>query len=591
MKDPSRVYRWILLVSSLVTIGYLVAAAVHENFLAEWYRIQKEYRQILRAKATDDAGTALARDFRIELKQVAVPPLRAVDRCISCHNGIDDPRMTDVPRPHAVHSGDILKHHPPDRYGCTICHQGQGPATNFRDAKAEDAYWDYPLLPRPLTHATCVSCHDPSHLARVAPAQVSLLREGMQLYQEKSCASCHKIGGRGGTLGPALDNEGSKTKHQLILTHLKPPHTTWRWHQAHFRDPGGIVPGSQMIAPNTTDAEALALAAYMLSLRQRDVPESYLAPDKIEQKFRALHREPMTGEIAYRSYCSACHLPDGRGSNLPSLAVRSPAIGSADFLDLATDQFIISTLQTGRPERKMPAFAAPNDALSADETKSLVSFLRTRAPKPPSFSEVDHARSDRNLGWQTYLDDCAACHGDRGEGSVLGSPLATADRKAADRSALYRSIAEGVAGTVMPRYSAYDAVELRSLVDFMGSLSTVSGARTGWRKGQGNIESGGLLFTKICAGCHGDRGQGKTGSALGSPGFQQAASEEFIAATVVRGRSGTPMPAFGRNNVSYPKLTAQEILDLAAFVGRGLGGKPEAKQAPAPDKNGANSGH
>ena len=40
MKDPSRIYRWILLVASLVTIAYLVGAAVHENFLAQWRTVQ-----------------------------------------------------------------------------------------------------------------------------------------------------------------------------------------------------------------------------------------------------------------------------------------------------------------------------------------------------------------------------------------------------------------------------------------------------------------------------------------------------------------------------------------------------------------------
>lgn len=49
----------------------------------------------------------------------------------------------------------------------------------------------------------------------------------MKLCQEKSCGSCHKLGGRGGVLGPALDNEGAKTQHQLIMSNLKPPHTTW----------------------------------------------------------------------------------------------------------------------------------------------------------------------------------------------------------------------------------------------------------------------------------------------------------------------------------------------------------------------------
>jgi mono/diheme cytochrome c family protein len=580
MKDPSRLFRWTLLVASLLTTAMLLTAAVHENFFAQWYWLQREYRTLLRDRAVDDPGRQLARNFRVELKQVSVPALGAVDRCVSCHNGIDDPRMADVKQPHRVHPGDILKAHSADRYGCVVCHQGQGPATNFRDAKAEDAYWDYPLLPKALTQATCLSCHDIDRLAETAPQQVVLVREGMRLFEERSCAACHKIGGRGGKLGRALDNEGLRTKHQFVLTNLEPPHTTWRWHFAHLLDPAGIVPGSQMINPRVSELEAQALTAYILSLRKRDIPESYLAPDKIVQKYRDLHPAPWSGERIYRAYCSACHLPEGQGSNFASLGVRSPAIGNPDFLDVATDGFILSTLVTGRPERKMPALAARRDTLSPEEAKSLIAYMRKRAPNPPSLAEVERAAPERALGERTYLADCAACHGVNGQGTPLGSPLAARDRKAAGRTALYRATVEGVKDTAMPRYSGYDARQMRSLLDFVASLPTVSGTRTGWRKGQGDSEHGQMLFTRICAGCHGDQGQGKVGPALGSAGFQKAATEDFVAATIIRGRAGTPMPAFGRDNVSYPKLTAQEALDLAAFVGRGLkAAKQETKQA------------
>jgi mono/diheme cytochrome c family protein len=578
MKDASRLFRWALLAGSVATIALLVTAAYRENFLAQWYQVQGEYRSILEQKATDDAGRKLAQDFRVELKQVAIPALGAVDRCVTCHNGIDDPRMNEVVLPHRVHSGDVLQKHPADRYGCTVCHQGQGLATNFFDAKAENAFWDYPLLPREFTQATCTSCHDPAYLAQKAPAQVTLLSEGRRLFEEKSCGSCHKIGGRGGTLGRALDNEGLRTKHQLVLSKLSPPHTTWRWHQAHLLDPAGVVPGSQMINPKVTEEEAQTLTAYLLSLRQRDVPESYLAPDKIEQKFRLLRRESLSGEKAYGAYCTACHLADGQGSNYASLGVRAPAIGRADFLDVASDEFLLSTLETGRPERKMPAWAAANETLSSEEAKSLVAFLRARAPKAPSLGEVERAASDRALGQRTYLADCAGCHGERGEGTPLGSPLAVTDRKAAGRTALYRSLAEGAPGTAMPRYSGYEAGTLRSLLDYTASLPRVAGTRAGWKPGAGDAAHGKLLFSRSCAGCHGDAGQGKTGPGLATPGFQKAASTEFIAITVVRGRAGTPMPGFGRDSVNYPKLSAQDVLDLAAFVRSGLGVAPQGTQ-------------
>ncbi len=96
MKDPSRIYRWLLLVASLVTIAYLVGAAVQENYLAQWKGVQRRYQALLQDKATDDRGHELLAKFRIEMKQASIPALGTVDRCVTCHNGIDDPRMTDV---------------------------------------------------------------------------------------------------------------------------------------------------------------------------------------------------------------------------------------------------------------------------------------------------------------------------------------------------------------------------------------------------------------------------------------------------------------------------------------------------------------
>ena len=146
---------------------------------------------------------------------------------------------------------------------------------------------------------------------------------------------------------------------------------------------------------------------------------------------------------------------------------------------------------------------------------------------------------------------------------------------------------ECVPGTAMPRYTRYSAAELRALVDYTAALPTVAGSRARWELGPGNAETGRTLFEKNCAGCHGDQGQGKTGPALGSAGFQKAATEAFVAATVMRGRAGTPMPAFGRASVSYPKLSPQEVLDLAAFVKRELGVKQKAAQpATTPGKTG-----
>jgi mono/diheme cytochrome c family protein len=67
------------------------------------------------------------------------------------------------------------------------------------------------------------------------------------------------------------------------------------------------------------------------------------------------------------------------------------------------------------------------------------------------------------------------------------------------------------------------------------------------------------------------KGEGGKGPALANSGFREAATREYVAMTVIRGRSGSPMPAFGRDSASYPRLSAQEALDVSAYVMERLG--------------------
>ncbi|HVP42500.1 MAG TPA: c-type cytochrome [Terriglobales bacterium] len=453
MKDPSRIYRWTVLGASILTIIYLLASAAHENYFTQWSGVQRQYREILRQKATDARGRELQSKFRIELKQVSLPALGTVDRCVTCHNGIDDPRMTDVALPHRVHPAGILDIHPVDRFGCTICHHGQGPATNFRDAKAEDAFWDYPLLPAELTQATCVTCHDAEKLPA---AQIPLLAAGMKLYREKSCGSCHKLGGRGGALGPALDNEGAKTRHQLTMANLKAPHTTWGWQEAHFRDPGAVVTGSQMRNPTVTRQEALALTVYMLSQWKRDIPESYLAPDKIEQKYRALHPAPLSGEQVYRQYCFACH-GSGTYSRWDKTFKRFiPAVRGISLVAAASPEYLAGNIRQGRPGTQMPAWDKHAGGLLPEEITAVTEYLRAGAPVPEKMPPLTLS-GDAKRGVTLFLGNCAGCHGMNGRGGVapeIGNPVF---QKAASDELIVRTIRHGRQGTAMPAFQRPDA--------------------------------------------------------------------------------------------------------------------------------------
>ncbi len=92
--------------------------------------------------------------------------IQQVDRCETCHLGVDKPSYTasDVPREFRTHPRRdlLLASHPTDKFGCTSCHQGQGRATNSADAHSTmtlhehhgeerwhmdgDHHWEDPLL-------------------------------------------------------------------------------------------------------------------------------------------------------------------------------------------------------------------------------------------------------------------------------------------------------------------------------------------------------------------------------------------------------------------------------------------------------------
>jgi len=92
--------------------------------------------------------------------------IQQVDRCETCHLGVDKPSYTasDVPREFRTHPRRdlLLASHPTDKFGCTSCHQGQGRATNTEYAHSTmnlhehhgeerwhmdgDHHWEDPLL-------------------------------------------------------------------------------------------------------------------------------------------------------------------------------------------------------------------------------------------------------------------------------------------------------------------------------------------------------------------------------------------------------------------------------------------------------------
>ena len=476
-----RVKIWLLVVS-LLTIAVLVSAAWREEFGSEWRYHQREYESILAARATDQRGRDLRDRFERNVRQTVVPELGLTDRCISCHNGIDDPRMTDVPNPYRVHPGDILRDHPPAQFGCTICHRGQGHAVVFAEAKADGYFWDYPMLPREFTQSSCGLCHTP---AEVASQGGQVLKAGETLFHAKGCAGCHQLSGRGGNLGPALDNEGLKVAHQLPMAHVEGSHTLPQWLVEHFGDPQDIVAGSQMRNPGLSHDEITALTVYMLSLQQRDLPRSYLSPAFHASLAEQARPTTLTGEELYQRFCGTCH-GDGRFGRYDKFyQMFFPAVRNAAFLAVADSEFVATTIRKGRPGTLMPAWGPGSGGLTADEIGRITGYLfdsyasaELESPSVPETVDLNSGDWERGAGHFRRL--CIGCHGAAGSGGVAPA-LANAEFQAlADAPFLFRTISYGRRNTAMPAFRATHAgglpdAEILDLVAYVRSLGGIAG--------------------------------------------------------------------------------------------------------------------
>lgn len=409
--------KWWLLLVSVVTLGALIYAAVTENVLAPWRLIRMQYAGILQEKATDERGQTLADQFEIRIVQSYVPTLESVDRCITCHPGIDDPRMSGEKLPFQTHPGELLVSHPPEQFGCTICHRGQGRALVFADAKGDESHWDYPLLPKHLTQSSCGQCHSAEEVSNQGGEKYAL---GKQLFEQKGCYSCHKLHGRGGNMGPQLDKVGLKIKHILPMAHVEGPHTLPQWLIEHFEDPQKIVADSQMKPPNLSGEEMEALTTYMLSLQERDIPKVYLSAGKLLELYKQIHPDPNTGQELYERYCSTCH-DTGEYTRYDKFYQQFfPAVRGISYIQTASRNYLKENIRLGHQGTLMPSWDENAGGLTEEEINKIVDYLQDI--KIPGYAILEpkmiqgaqdpslKITGDISRGAKIFTKHCAACH-------------------------------------------------------------------------------------------------------------------------------------------------------------------------------------
>lgn len=220
---------------------------------------------------------------------VIFTPTPKVDRCTTCHLGIDKKGYENAKQPYTTHPNvDLYLRgpHPIDKIGCTVCHQGRGRATAFQKAahtpstreqeKAWGRYtgsseyhalhhWDLPMTAKGHTESQCAKCHQ----GAVEVPGAKRLNAGTLLIERFGCYGCHKIRGWENIrkTGPDLAKIASKTSEEWMF----------RW----VKEPKGFRPTRMPqvwdVRLNETDdlkrrnnAEANAVVAYIMSRSAKD---------------------------------------------------------------------------------------------------------------------------------------------------------------------------------------------------------------------------------------------------------------------------------------------------------------------------------
>ena len=374
----SRLYPAFIALGILVSV--LTAAAYYRDEFRDWKDYQRLFiREELRRAATPQQRQ-LSKGIPVQIRQIVLPDLRRVDRCTTCHLAVEDPTYGGFPQPLAYHP--LHEQHPFDKFGCTVCHRGQGRATTTVDAHGHVAHWDQPMLPLKFIQASCGQCHE----AADNPAAPELAR-GEQVFETSGCRGCHKLGGVGGVIGPELDRVGGRRSAE--------------WLMSHFRSPASVTPDSAMPPQKFSEPELQAITLFMLSQTGESITGFYASMKVVPSATQGRRLFQQKG-------CIGCHSVNGKGGSI------GPALDDVGLR--RKPEWIMQHFRD--PQSVTPGSVMPRFGFNESEVLALTEFVlhlrdQNMALNLPSLmSPVERGKEIfRKYG-------CAGCHGQEGKGGV-----------------------------------------------------------------------------------------------------------------------------------------------------------------------------
>ncbi len=313
--------------------------------------------------------------------------VQTVDRCMSCHLGIDKKGYEDAPQPYTTHPNLDLyltssSPHPNERFGCTSCHAGRSRGTEFTSAvhmpnSSEDKsrweeeynwhqmhHWLKPMLPSRYSEAGCFKCH--SSEANIKGADK--LTYGLTLIEQSGCYGCHNIQKYEDKSknGPSLKRLNEKVDKKWARKWAWDPkgfrHNTWM--PAFFMQTNN----SDSLSIRRNKAEVYSIVEYLF----RDKDELPLDEDYSKYLGNLDNGEKLYTQLG----CQGCHIVEPEaiveennsynllnkhGSNLIGLGSKT------------TPKWLFNWLKN--PHEYWAETKMPNLRLTDDEAKDITSYL------------------------------------------------------------------------------------------------------------------------------------------------------------------------------------------------------------------------
>jgi len=296
----------------------------------------------------------------------------------------------------------------------------------------------------------------------------------------------------------------------------------------------------------------------------------------------------LTSTDLYAENCAICHGAAGEGIG-DNPALNTEAVGLMSASDLT------KVIARGRNGTQMAGWAAEEGGVFTNpQVNDLVTFVQqvnweyvqARVEElglmPPEVIQMEVSEEmlenlaalpngeTLSAGLTIYAENCAACHGGNGAGTIIAPAIDTAELRETPREETVETVNNGVAGTLMSSWEGQiSAEQVDSVVELIYSWPELVLAGIEFPEIETMsiptspelIAAGERLFSIACKTCHGVDGYGTPmAPALNNQIFLSEFPDAAIYQVVAGGVQGTLMPAWGS------RLNDQELQSLVAYL-------------------------